>query len=88
VKLKFHPVALTAVTFLIVLAHPVVAQNSLCSIYPTRCSPYLGPQPVGPLGLPGYPGTSPIYTPEAMVPAMGMVVRDALNALPPAVRRI
>ena len=85
--LKFHTVALTAVTFLIALPRPSVAQNSICSIYPTRCRPYSGPQPVGPLGLPGYPGASPIYTPNVMAPAMGMVVHDALNSLPPAIRQ-
>jgi hypothetical protein len=84
--LKLHAVTLTVTTILMVSARPAAAQNSICSIYPTRCHPYSGPQPVGPLGLPGYPGTSPIYTPGVMAPAMGMVVRDALNALPPAVR--
>jgi hypothetical protein len=60
---------------------------SLCQVYPTLCRPYNGPRPVGPLGLQGYPGTSPIYTPRQMVPAMPFVVHDALKSLPPAVRQ-
>jgi len=60
---------------------------SLCQVYPTLCRPYSGPRAVGPLGLQGYPGTSPIYTPRQLVPALPFVVKDAVNSLPPAVRQ-
>ena len=59
----------------------------ICEIYPTRCQPYNAPQRVGPLGLEGYPGTSPIYTPRQLVPSMGGVIRDSLGAIPPHMRQ-
>ena len=61
--------------------------ESICDIYPTRCQPYNAPQRVGPLGLEGYPGTSPIYTPRQLVPSMGPITRGALDAIPPHMRR-
>lgn len=76
----------SALVFLTALTSIATAQN-ICQLYPTRCAPYSGPQAVGPLGLPGYPGASPIYTPSTLAPAMGMVVRDALNSLPEGVRQ-
>src|ERR1700730_158243 len=85
-KLKLNT-AIAAAALVTVLVRPAATQNSLCPIYPTRCQPYAGPQAVGPLGLPGYPGVSPIYTPGVLAPAMGMVVRDTLKSLPPAVRQ-
>ena len=62
-------------------------QVSLCTIYPTLCVPYGVPQPVGPFGLPGYPGAQPVYPPGVTTPALGSVVRDTVGALPPGVRQ-
>jgi hypothetical protein len=53
---------------------------SLCQVYPTLCRPYGGPRAVGPLGLQGYPGTSPIYTPRQLVPALPFVAKDAVRS--------
>jgi hypothetical protein len=75
-------------TAVLIAAGTAAAQGvSPCVIYPTLCTPPAGPRPVGPLGLPGYPGASPVYPPNVLVPAMPMVVQDALKALPPAVRQ-
>ena len=59
------------------------SQVPLCAIYPSLCGAFAGPQPVGPLGLPGYPGAQPVYPPN--LTTWLPVVRRNLEALPPAV---
>ena len=88
-RLRQFQMILASGVIAVVLSGSMAAAQGvpLCILYPTLCAPPAGPRPVGPLGLPGYPGTSPIYPPNVLVPALPLVVHDALRALPPAVRQ-